>query len=99
MAVERAQEKVNLFNLGIDGYCQVTDSVGWICAAMGLKPRLEYTGGDRGWIGDNRFVYLDTARMRALGWTPKLTIQQSVERTVKYLLDNKWVIDARKAAE
>jgi UDP-glucose 4-epimerase len=100
MAVERAQEKVNIFNLGIDGYCQVSDSVGWICAAMGLTPRLEYTGGDRGWIGDNRFVYLDTARMRALGWTPKLTIQQSVERTVQYLLENKWVIEARmKAAE
>lgn len=95
LGVERAPEAVNIFNLGIDGYCQVNDSVGWICAAMNLAPAIEHTGGERGWVGDNRFVYLDTTRMRALGWTPKLTIQQSIERTVQYLLANKWVIEAR----
>lgn len=97
LAVERAPEKVNIFNLGVDGYCQVTDSVGWICAAMNLTPELEFTGGERGWVGDNPFVFLGTDRIQALGWKPKLTIQQGVERTVKYLLENRWVIDARNA--
>jgi len=33
-------------------YCQVKDSIGWICEALSLKPRLDFTGGERGWIGD-----------------------------------------------
>ena len=39
---------------------------------------LEYTGGDRGWIGDNPFIFLDTSRIRALGWAPKLTIREGI---------------------
>jgi UDP-glucose 4-epimerase len=76
---------VEIYNLGTDEYVRVNDSVGFICAALGLKPRLEYSGGNRGWIGDNPFIFLDTARIRALGWKPKLTIREGVLRTVDYL--------------
>ena len=78
LAVDRADDKVNVFNLGVDSYCQVDDSIGWICDALKLAPRRDYTGGDRGWIGDNAFIFLDTAKIRALGWTPKLDIRQGV---------------------
>ena len=64
--------KVNIFNLGTDEFCEVNDSIGWITERLGVSPALEYTGGDRGWIGDNPFIFLDTARIRALGWEPKL---------------------------
>ena len=94
-AMERARGKVNIFNLGTDGYCQVDDSIGWICAAMGVAPRREYSGGERGWIGDNPFIFLDTSRIRALGWRPKLTIRAAVERTVAYLQREGWVLAAR----
>ena len=40
---------------------------------LGVTRRLAYTGGDRGWIGDNPFIYLDTARIRATGWEPAFT--------------------------
>ena len=43
---------------------EVNDSIGWICERLGLTPALEYTGGDRGWIGDNPFIFLDTAKIR-----------------------------------
>lgn len=84
-AVDKASGKVNVFNLGTDEYCQVNDSAGWICGALGVKPRFTYEGGDRGWIGDNPFIFLDCGRIRALGWKPKLTIEQAVVRTVEYL--------------
>ncbi len=48
LALESAQDKVNIFNLGVDGYCEVNDSISWICEELGVKPKLEYTGGDRG---------------------------------------------------
>jgi UDP-glucose 4-epimerase len=96
LAVEKAPDKVNIFNLGVDAYCEVNDSIGWISAALGVNPRLEYTGGDRGWIGDNPFIYLDTARIRSLGWSPRLNIREAVVKTVEFLKANEWVLEARK---
>ena len=94
-ALGNAEGKVNVFNLGANEYCEVIDSVGWITAYLKLNPRLEFTGGDRGWVGDNPFIFLDTARIRALGWEPKLTIRQAVERTIAWLTQNRWVFEAR----
>ncbi len=64
VALERATDKVNIFNLGTDEYCELNDSIRWITAHLGVTPTLEYSGGDRGWIGDNPFIFLDTARIR-----------------------------------
>lgn len=96
LAMERATGKINVFNLGVDGYCEVNDSIGWICQVLNVSPRLEYTGGDRGWIGDNPFIFLDTSRIRALDWKPTLSIEVGVKRTVQYLLDNPWILEARQ---
>ena len=95
IAMDKAQDKVNIFNLGVDGYCELNDSINWICESLGVNPRLEYSGGDRGWVGDNPFIYLDTTRIQALGWTPKHTIKEGVLKTVQYLKDNEWVLGAR----
>lgn len=91
-AIDHAQGKVCLFNLGADEYCQVNQSIGWITGALGLTPQLSYSGGERGWIGDNPFIFLQCARMRALGWAPKLTIQQGILKTLQYLRANPWVL-------
>jgi UDP-glucose 4-epimerase len=95
LALESAQDKVNIFNLGVDGYCEVNDSISWICEELGVKPKLEYTGGDRGWIGDNPFIFLDTKRIQTIGWQPKLGIMEGVVKTVQYLRDNEWVFKSR----
>jgi UDP-glucose 4-epimerase len=95
LALDRAADPVNLFNLGTDEYCQVSDSLGWITRHLGLSPRLAYTGGQRGWIGDSPFIFLDTRKIRALGWAPKLTIQAAVIRTLDYLQAETWVLEQR----
>lgn len=94
--LEKADDKINIYNLGLDEYCQVNDSIAWICETLGLNPKLTYSGGERGWIGDNPFIFLDTRKVRALGWTPKLTIQQGVGRTLEYLQANQWLLEQRK---
>ena len=96
LAAERCTGPVNIFNLGTDEYCEVNDSIGWIAGHLGLKPELCYTGGERGWVGDSPFIFLDCARMRALGWQPRLTIQQGIIRTLDFLQHNPWVLEARK---
>jgi len=95
IAMEKAQDKVNIFNLGVDSYCQVNDSIGWICDELGVRPKLTYSGGDRGWIGDNPFIFLDTKRIQALGWRAKFDIKIAVIKTVQYLRSNEWVFEAR----
>ena len=92
-AVTHAQSSVNIFNLGTSEYCRVNDSIGWITDHLGLKPQLSYSGGSQGWVGDNPFIFLDTARIRALGWQPKLTIREGIVRTVQWLSQNCWVMD------
>ena len=96
LAVDEAKEKVNIFNLGVDGYCQVNDSIGWICREMGVSPKMEYSGGERGWVGDNPFIFLDTKIIQSLGWRPKVSIEEGVVRTVRWLRANEWVLDSRK---
>jgi UDP-glucose 4-epimerase len=88
---EQAKHRVAVFNLGTPEYVQVNDSIGFICAALGLKPRLEYSGGDRGWIGDNPFIFLETKKLMATGWRPALTIEQGILRTLRWLQANEWV--------
>lgn len=95
LAMDKAVDKVNIFNLGVDGYVEVNDSIGWICEELGVKPRLEYSGGDRGWIGDNPFILLETKKIQSLGWKPKFDIREGVVKTVQYLQANEWVFEAR----
>jgi UDP-glucose 4-epimerase len=85
LAMERATASLQIFNLGTDEYCTVNDSIGWICRYLGVKPKIEYSGGNRGWIGDNPFILLDCARIKTLGWKPKLSIHEGVLSTLHYL--------------
>lgn len=85
-AVERARQPVNIFNIGVDDYCELNDCISWITAYLGLSPEIEYSGGRQGWIGDNPFIYLDPAKIAALGWRPRLSIKEAVEATVAYLV-------------
>ena len=94
-ALEKSNESVNVLNLGVNGYCEVNDSIGWICEELGVSPKLDYSGGDRGWIGDNPFIYLDTRKIQDLGWKPKLSVQDGVLKTIQYLKKNEWVFEER----
>ena len=37
-------------------------------------------------MGDNPFIFLDTNKIRATGWTPLHTIRESVIDTVRWLM-------------
>jgi UDP-glucose 4-epimerase len=95
LAMEGASARVNVFNVGVDSHCELSESIAWITNALQVAPTVTYTGGDRGWTGDNPFIHLDTTRIRTLGWSPKLSIEQGVRRTIDYLQANPWIVKAR----
>jgi UDP-glucose 4-epimerase len=91
----KAKHRVEIFNLGTSEFCQVNDSIGWICEALAINPRRDYTGGNRGWIGDNPFIFLETKKIRATGWASQLTIREGILRTLTWLQANPWVLENR----
>ena len=95
VAVDKARDPVNICNLGTDEYCEVNDSIRWICGRLGLDPQIRYTGGERGWIGDNPFIFLDCTKMHSLGWKPRYTIREGIEKTLEFLEENPWVLERR----
>jgi UDP-glucose 4-epimerase len=92
-AVTKADDKVNILNIGTDGVCRLRDSIDWICGHLGITPKLEFMGGARGWIGDSPFIHLDITKLRGLGWEPKLQIQDAILRTLDWLIANPAVLE------
>jgi UDP-glucose 4-epimerase len=95
LAMEKTRRRLDVFNLGTAEYVAVNDSIALICERLGVDPVREYTGGDRGWIGDNPFIFLDTAKIRGLGWTPRLTIRDGIVRTLEFLQSHPELLEAR----
>jgi UDP-glucose 4-epimerase len=89
---ERAHDRVNLFNLGTTDRLSVREIAERVVVACGGRARIDYAGGDRGWVGDVPQQLLAIDRVRSLGWTPRLTSAEAVDRTIAEMAD------ARKCA-
>lgn len=85
--VANARESVNCFNLAVDDQTSVREIAAWTCEAMGVTPAIEYGDSPRGWRGDVPYVKLDTRRMTALGWKPKLSSAEAVRRTIREVVE------------
>jgi UDP-glucose 4-epimerase len=86
-AIEKARENINVLNLGHTEWLEVNESIRIITRTMNVSPRLEYTGGERGWVGDSPRILLDTKRIRSLGWAPAKSIEESVVETLRFLME------------
>jgi UDP-glucose 4-epimerase len=93
LAIQCQSSQVNIYNLGVDGICELRDSITWITDELALKPEIVFTGGSRGWVGDNPLIHLDTKKIRGLGWKPNFTIEEGVRATVHYLQANKYLLN------
>ncbi|MBT5868091.1 MAG: NAD-dependent epimerase/dehydratase family protein, partial [Nitrospinaceae bacterium] len=95
LAIDKSNSKVNIFNLGTDEYCEINDSIKWITSHLRLAPKFSYSGGKRGWIGDNPFIFLDTTNIKKIGWKPKRSIQEGILNTLVWLQGNHWILEGR----
>ncbi len=81
--VDQAGEPLNCFNIGT---VASTTTVRYLAEAvvqrMAPQARIRYTGGNKGWVGDvPRFNYA-VDKLQRLGWTPRLTSDEAVDRAV-----------------
>lgn len=86
LASERARAPVNLFNLGTTDRITVREIAEKVVAVHGGKARIDYTGGDRGWVGDVPQQLLAIDRICALGWRPRYTSAGAVDATIAELV-------------
>ena len=86
---EETESFFEIYNVGNDEYCTVTESAKVICSALRVSPELCYAGGLRGWVGDSPFVHLDTAKLKGLGWKPKVQIFDAIRSTAFSLIESK----------
>lgn len=91
----RSEHRFEVYNLGHTDYIEIKQSVSWICQRLGINPTLEFSGGEKGWVGDSPFVFLDTSKVRATGWEPQISIRDSIYETVDWLSKNDWIFGSR----
>jgi len=90
-AIERAEQKVNIFNIAHTESCTVLQSAGWISEELGLQPTMQVGESERGWVGDNPVIVLDASRLESLGWKPSTGLEEGIRSTVSWLNENRWV--------
>jgi len=85
--VEHAPDDFNVYNLGTRTTTSVTTIADIVSDEMGLDPEYEYTGGDRGWVGDVPRMRLSIEKLSALGWEPEQSSDDAVRKATRALLD------------
>jgi UDP-glucose 4-epimerase len=95
-AIAKSAEKTNIFNLGNTEWINVTKLADLLCKEMKLSGvNYVFSGGIRGWKGDSPFVHLDTAKIMSLGWKPQYTVEDAIIDTVRYLMNNREILNLR----
>jgi UDP-glucose 4-epimerase len=81
---DHAAEPLNYFNIGTaDSVTTVRYIAKAVVDRMAPGAKISYTGGSKGWPGDvPRFNY-SIEKLAALGWVPKLTSDEAVDRAVE----------------
>jgi UDP-glucose 4-epimerase len=80
----RSSNRLNYFNIApATGASTVRFIAEAVVRAAAPGARIRYSGGARGWVGDvPRFRY-SIEKLQALGWSPKLTSNEAVERAIR----------------
>jgi UDP-glucose 4-epimerase len=81
---QRSRERLNYFNIAPEkGASTVRFIAEAVVRAAAPGARIRYTGGARGWVGDvPRFRY-STRKLKALGWSPKLSSDEAIELAIR----------------
>jgi UDP-glucose 4-epimerase len=81
---EHSQDRLNYFNIApVTGSTTVRYIAEAVVRAAAPRASIRYTGGSRGWVGDvPRFEY-SIEKLRALGWTPRLSSNEAVDLAVR----------------
>lgn len=73
---------IKTYNIATYDTKTVTVVADIVCDELGISPKYNYTGGDRGWVGDVPIVHLDISKALKTGWEPRLKCEEAIRKTV-----------------
>jgi len=76
---------MHTYNLGTRTTTSVDRIAEIVCDVLDIDPVFEYTGGDRGWVGDVPRMRLSIEKLSGLGWNPCLESDRAVRKTAEEL--------------
>ncbi len=79
-AVATDHPGAEVWNVSSDTPVRIDEVLDVVCGVLQVQP--ERTYAETTWTGDLPGLVLDTAKLRALGWTPATPILQTMEQTV-----------------
>ncbi len=82
---DRKADQLHVYNIGGDDMITVQESAWIIAKTMGIDQFVLDLHGET-WPGDNPYTWLDSTRIRQLGWQPTVPVSEAITRTVQYLL-------------
>ena len=84
---KQAAAPMNCFNIGP---AETATTVRYIADAVVKRQsptaKLRFTGGNRGWVGDVPKFNYSIAKLKQLGWSPRLASNQAVDRAVEEIV-------------
>jgi UDP-glucose 4-epimerase len=83
--VENATGRRNCYNLGTRTTTSVDRIAAIVADVLGVSPEHEYTGGDRGWVGDVPRMRLSVEKLAALGFEAERQSDEAVRRATEQL--------------
>ena len=66
--INNGDEQLNYINIGVESRTYVKDMARIVIEEMGNKAKIDYTGGDRGWVGDVPKYKYSTKKIKKLGF-------------------------------
>lgn len=86
--VDHADAPMNTYNLGTRTTTSVRRIADIVADEMGVDPTYQFTGGERGWVGDVPRMRLSIEKLAATGWTPGMSSDDAVRQAVRQLLSD-----------
>jgi UDP-glucose 4-epimerase len=83
---ENSNERMNIYNLGSESRTRVKEIAQMVIEEMELNSIIEYTGGDRGWIGDVPEFKYNLSKIHVLGWKASYNSNESVKLAIQKAL-------------
>ena len=89
LANDRAPRPFRAFNVATGDYITVREIADLAVEVLGLEgTAYRFSGGDRGWKGDVPVVRINTDRIRALGWSNRMSSRQALDASLRSMLDD-----------
>jgi UDP-glucose 4-epimerase len=83
---ENTNERFNVYNLGPESRTTVKEIAQMVIEEMGLDAKIQYTGGDRGWVGDVPEFKYNLTKIHTLGWHATHSSNEAVRVAIQKAL-------------